>query len=98
MGAGDSNEDTSCWHPRKSGIIRRWTKGGRGERGNMATMKMAAKGTTITTTGGSAMRLCGIVLPPSKKSRESYTMLFSLLTPISHARLNDQLSLLLKYE
>ena len=48
-----------------------------------------------TTTGGSAMRLCGIVLPPSKKLRESYTMLFSLLMPISHARLHEQLSLIL---
>ena len=32
-------------------------------------------------SSGSAMPLCGIVLPPSKKSRESYIMLFSQLMP-----------------
>ena len=45
-----------------------------------------------TTTSGSAMPQCDIVLSPSKKMRESYIMLFSF---VAHACLHKQLSLIL---
>ena len=44
--------------------------------------------TTNKLTSGSAMPLCGIVLPLSKRQKESTNLLF---TPFSHSRSNEML-------